>query len=355
MKKAMTALGAATLVVLLLAAYNLGYHYVHWTPTEPVRFDSKGTALAGTLIKPSGEGPFPAVLLLHGSGPEVRGDPANNIIINRLARNGVASLTYDKRGAGESGGDFESATYGDFIDDALAALRYLQERPDIDGDRVGLYTVSESGWFGPEISARNGNVAFLANKVGCPLPWVDAVAWEVRNDSIADGFAPADADRIAALAKKRWSYYQDAARDPGLATGARRDALNAEIARLRASIPGAEDALPAELMAYDAAEYREFAEQSSYDPRRFIEDLDIPMFFAYGGLDINMPSEKCVAWLEDFRARTGRDVTVELYPRAGHSLFHWTGITTLGFVPAFVSAVSDWIVDRATGEAVAND
>ena len=347
-RKLATGFGIVFAVGVCLAAWTIVFHYVHWTPSEDISFESSGTTLAGTMILPSGEGPFPAVLLLHGSGPEVRGDPANNILINRLARNGVASLTYDKRGAGESGGDFDAATYGDFVDDALAALRYLQDRTVIDASRVGIYTVSESGWFGPEIASRNGRVAFLASKVGCPLPWVDAVAWEVRNDAIAIGIAPADADRIAALALKRWSYYQDAAADPGLATGPRRDALNAEIAALRSSIPGAKDALPAELMAYDADEYRAFAEQSAYDPRRWIEDLDVPMYFAYGGRDINIPSEKCVAWLEEFRARTGRDITVELYPQAGHSLAHWTGIASLGFVPAFVSSVSDWIVARAT-------
>ena len=67
---------------------------------------------------------------------------------------------------------------------------------DIDIDRIGLFGNSESGWFTPEIAYRTDNIAFIFNRVGPPLPWIDTVLWEVRNEFLEAGVAESDLDKL---------------------------------------------------------------------------------------------------------------------------------------------------------------
>src|SRR5690606_39165539 len=110
--------------------------------------DEPGVTLAGTLTKPHGDGPFPAVVLISGSGPQDRDETVSGhkpflVIADALTRRGVAVLRYDDRGFGGSTGNFATATTADFANDALAAVRFLVGRDDIDPARIGLIGHSE--------------------------------------------------------------------------------------------------------------------------------------------------------------------------------------------------------------------
>ena len=157
-------------------------------------------------------------MFLNHMGESVVGekgiDPPSRAVVNALIRSGFAVLAYDKRGVGASGGDFDSATYRDFIDDAIAAVEYLADRPDVDGGTIGLYVVSESGWFAPEIALRSGRVDFVFNKVGSPLSVMDTVLWEARNDFLAAGIADSDVQALVDVTGRRWKYYLAAADNP---------------------------------------------------------------------------------------------------------------------------------------------
>ncbi len=132
---------------------------------RPIYFPSDGERLAGDLILPDGDGPFPAVLVLMGFGNQNRyGDnyqlgrvhkgDTHRLLNERLAKAGIASLCWDKRGVGEStGGDREpgdppgdrEAYANDQTDlaDALSALEFLAQQPEIDSKRVAVW-----GWSG---------------------------------------------------------------------------------------------------------------------------------------------------------------------------------------------------------------
>src|SRR5215831_15819278 len=87
---------------------------------EDVTFSNRDIRLAGTLISPSTPGKHPAIILVHGSGPEDRG--ASLPWAQFLVRRAVAVLGYDKRGVDGSTGDWKSASYDDLAGDAVAAL-----------------------------------------------------------------------------------------------------------------------------------------------------------------------------------------------------------------------------------------
>ena len=111
---------------------------------EDVAYPSApGVRLAGTLTLPPGRGPFPAAVLIAGSGPhgrdeEVFGHKLFLVLADHLTRSGIAVLRYDKRGLGGSSGDYRGATSADFAADAEAAAAYLRRRPEIDPRRIGL-------------------------------------------------------------------------------------------------------------------------------------------------------------------------------------------------------------------------
>ena len=232
----MLVLKAAGVLVLLIAAlvgYNYLRHLIYWLPAEEVTFQSEGgVELAGTLLMPEGEAPHAAVVMLHGSGPEGRSGPGYRILSNHIARSGVAVLFYDKRGVGESGGDFSTAQYPDFVDDAVAAVEFLERRDDIDSSRIGLHTNSEGGWFGPEVAVRTGHVSFIFNRVAPPFAWLDNVIWEVRNDALAAGVPESQIDQVLDVRRRSWQYYVDTHADPSLSSGPVRDAINAELKRV---------------------------------------------------------------------------------------------------------------------------
>ncbi len=329
-------------LIIVITGFNIARHWMYWLPHEEVTFESADIRLAGTLVKPADEGAFPGIVLLHGSGPETRRDVATRAVINTLARHGFAVLAYDKRGAGASEGDFETALYRDFIADAIAAIGYLAGRDDVDAERMGLYVVSESGWFAPEIASRTGRIDFIFNKVGPPLAWVDTVSWEVRNDYIADGIAESDVDALVELAVRRWRYYQAAASNPGLSDGPERDAINAEIARMRREIPMADQVLPKELLAYDEQVYADFAANSLYDGTVYLQSLQIPLYYAFGSMDINVPTQACIEVLDKFIKEDGKDITYKVYANRGHSLMSWRGLFSMGLPHAYLATLGEW-------------
>ena len=136
---------------------------------EDVTFENAGAKveLAGTLTLPKGDGPFTAVVLVTGSGPQDRDETIMEhkpflVIADHLTRAGYAVLRYDDRGVGKSKGTFAGCTSADFATDAHAAVKFLLTRKEIDPRRVGICGHSEGGLIGPMIAADHPNdVAFL--------------------------------------------------------------------------------------------------------------------------------------------------------------------------------------------------
>ena len=130
--------------------------------SEDVRFENADVHLAGTILRPRHDGVLPAVVLIHGSGPERRSSLRD--YARMFARRGFAALVYDKRGVGGSGGDPDSwrrFSFHDLAGDAAAAVRYLRTRDDIDAYNVGIFAVSQGCWVAPLAAVRAGHLAFM--------------------------------------------------------------------------------------------------------------------------------------------------------------------------------------------------
>lgn len=131
--------------------------------------------LVGTLTTPDGEGPFPAVVLISGSGPQDRdetiaGHRPFHVIADALSRHGIAVLRYDERGLGDSEGEFSTATSADFADDAEAAMDYLAGLSNIDRSKIGIIGHSEGGLIAPMIASRKAETGFIVMLAGPSIP-----------------------------------------------------------------------------------------------------------------------------------------------------------------------------------------
>ena len=136
---------------------------------------SPEVTLAGTLTMPRGDGPFPAVVLMSGSGPQDRNETLMGhrpflVLADHLTRQGIAVLRYDDRGTAQSTGQYAQATHVDFTADARAAFEFLRSQPGIDVHRVGLCGHSEGGVYAPLVAADDEDVAFIVMLAGVGVP-----------------------------------------------------------------------------------------------------------------------------------------------------------------------------------------
>jgi uncharacterized protein len=115
--------------------------------TEEVRFSSGNARLAGTVVLPHGPGPYPAVVFTHSWGPETR--ERRRELAAAFARQGIASIIYDKRGTGASSGNWRTASLYDLVEDTLAALRFLKPYLEVDLDAIGVWGAGQGGWAAP--------------------------------------------------------------------------------------------------------------------------------------------------------------------------------------------------------------
>ena len=140
---------------------------------EEVTFvnEKEGNTLVGTLTIPEGEGSFPAMVLVSGSGQQDRDEELMNhrpfwIIADYCALHGIAVLRYDDRGIGGSTGEVENATSLDFSYDAEVAFDYLLNRKEINASKVGILGHSEGGIINFMVAERRPEVAFLVSLAG---------------------------------------------------------------------------------------------------------------------------------------------------------------------------------------------
>jgi pimeloyl-ACP methyl ester carboxylesterase len=155
--------------------------------TSTIRFTSAGETLVGTLTTPAGDGPFPAALVLPGSGPVDRDSDAKRLplgvtreISEALVAAGWATFRYDKRGVGESSGSFLATGLTDLVDDARAALEVVRARPELRTDRVVLVGHSEGALVAGAVAAGATDLAGVALLSASATPGEELLRWQAE-------------------------------------------------------------------------------------------------------------------------------------------------------------------------------
>ncbi len=156
---------------------------------EEITFSNKkeNIKLAATLTLPRKKVKSPVVILIAGSGPNDRDETifAHKpfwILADYLTRQGIAVLRYDKRGVGESDGEYFTATTKDFAEDVEAAISYLKTRKEIDSTNIGLIGHSEGGIIAPMVANQSDNVKFIVLMAGLGVDGTELVLTQHQHE-----------------------------------------------------------------------------------------------------------------------------------------------------------------------------
>jgi uncharacterized protein len=302
--------------------------------------------LAGVLTLPAGQGPFPAVALISGSGPQTRneeifGHQIFAVLADALTRRGIAVLRWDKRGLGQSTGDYKDATSADFAEDAEGAARWLRARSEIDARRVGLLGHSEGGLIAPMVAGRDPKIAFVVLLAGPGLPGDQIIREQGRLIAAAMGVPPASLDVQEAL-QKRLIAAVTAASDTASAEAAARDILR------QTPMPPAQ--IEAQARAVASPWFRWFL---TYDPAPALRRMTIPTLALIGEKDLQVPPDRNLPALKAALAGDPQAV-VEAVPGVNHLFQTARTGTPIEYArieetmaPAVLARVGDWILQAA--------
>lgn len=327
---------------------------------EEVGYDNGPIHLAATLTLPEGSGPFPAAVLITGSGPQDRdealfGHKPFRVLADCLARAGIAVLRADDRGVGGSTGKGRNSTTSDFADDALAGLRYLQTRSEIDRARIGLIGHSEGGIVGPLAAARApGDVAFVVMIAGTGVPLDEVVLRQTELIELAGGATP-DAVAVEVARTKLIMDLVKAGGDSLAIRAALLEQVHAQLVALPDSVRAA--AGSPEALA-DAALHGMLSPWFRYavglDPRVALRRVRCPVLALNGTLDLQVDPEQNLPEIAKALQEGGnRDVTLLRLPELNHLLQHAkTGnpeeyaVIEETMNEAGLTAIRDWVLAR---------
>lgn len=168
--------------------------------SRPVEFlSSDGTRIRGRLLAPKCEGPHPAVVMVHGSGPASRyGGPFGTFLLRR----GVAVLSYDKRGYTVDRDAWREPDLADMSADAAAAVEFVAGLPEIDPDRVGLWGSSQGGWTTPPAALLTPHASYMILRAGAALTEAETNLHEIRQEARAEGLAGLELDYAMQLRRE---------------------------------------------------------------------------------------------------------------------------------------------------------
>jgi len=285
--------------------------------------------LPGTLTLPTGAGPFPAVVLVHGSGPEDRDETIGpnktfKDLALGLAARGVAVLRYEKRTqqyAGKLGGIATFTVKDETIDDAVAAVAALRREPRIDPARIFVLGHSLGGALLPRIAAADPKIAGLISLAGNTRKLGDAMLAQVT--------------------------YLVSAAGPVTPEGQKQiDDTTKLVARVQALTPA--DAGSPQSIGGAPASY--WLDLNSYDPVAAARAIPQPMLFLQGERDYQVTmAEDFAGWKNGLAGRPR--VTFRTYPALNHLFLPGTGkslpaeYNTPGHVPEdVVRDIATWIV-----------
>ena len=273
---------------------------------EDVTYENKagGVKLAGTLTVPSGPGPFPAVILITGSGAQDRdesllGHKPFLVLADYLSRRGIAVLRVDDRGVGGSTGHTKSSTSDDFAGDVLAGVDFLKGRKEIDPSKIGLIGHSEGGIIAPMAAARSKDIAFIVLMAGTGVPGDQILAAQGQLILKASGSSESEMKQERDVQKRLIDIIVQEKDEK-----AAQVKLAAALKEILAAMPESERKAVAEkpgalseaaVDAFNNAWFRYFL---TYDPRPTLRTVACPVLAINGEKDLQVPAKENLAEIE---------------------------------------------------------
>ena len=317
--------------------------------------------LSATLTLPKEKEKSPAVVLIAGSGPNDRDETVFGhkpfwVLADYLTRNGIAVLRFDKRGTGESGGEYFTATTQDFADDAEAALNYLKKRREIDTSNLGLIGHSEGGIIAPIIAARNNDVKFIVLMAGLGVSGAELSLAQNQfafNKTSISEREKEDLDKILRSIYEsvtNWSEY--------VGSNEERDTLKKELGVLWENLPQEiqpqvkKDVFVEKTTSNIASPW--FRSFLKTDPLVYLEKVSIPVLAINGENDTQVEYQTNLNKIEAaLKKANNKHYTVKSYPQLNHLFQESTtgeldeyGKIEQTISPEVLSDITNWILEQ---------
>jgi len=280
--------------------------------TEEVTYSSGDTVLAASLLIPPGPGPFPGVVIVHGSGSSDRSNPWTAAYAQALVERGVAVLHPDKRGSGKSGGNWRDATFETLADDALAGLEQLCSRASIDTARVGLIGFSQGGDIVPLAATRSPKVRFVIDVSGSVVPIAEQIGDEVRRMGEREGLSRAQLEALESLNEMAMGW---------VLTGEGWDTYAGALAEAKEGTLSGAKVVAGFPTEQDSPAWEFLRTVGNFDPLPYWRELRVPVLFLYGGKDQNVDVYKSADLIEGSLTEAGVGYSLLLFRNNGHALF----------------------------------
>jgi len=269
---------------------------------EEVSYENTGAGItiAGTLTLPQGEGPFPAALLITGSGAQNRDEMIFNhkpflVIADHLTRRGIAVLRVDDRGVGGTTGNLGESTTDDLAGDVLTGVSFLKDHEQIDPGRIGLIGHSEGGIIAPMAAARSEDVSFIVLLAGTGLTGEEILFMQSDLIARAEGASEEDIQKSLDQSKRIYSILKSGQDKQAMKEAIRR-MFEEDMAKLseeeRKKEELSEEAIEAQLKQILSDWFLYFL---TYDPRPVLHDVHCPVLALNGEKDLQVPPKENLA------------------------------------------------------------
>jgi pimeloyl-ACP methyl ester carboxylesterase len=320
--------------------------------------------LAGTLTLPPGEGPFAAVVLISGSGPQDRDESLMGhkpflVLADHLTRAGIAVLRYDDRGVARSKGNHAKATHVDFASDARAAFEFLRTRAGIDPKRIGLLGHSEGSIHAPLAAADAQDVAFIVFLAGVGVPMNELLERQTIDLLKLRGidYAISPAERaIRDAMNERMRTLPDDPETPAFIRAKLQEGFALMSDDMKRLLGVNETMIESQTQMMLSPWFMRLA---IYDPRPALIKLRCPLLALNGDKDSQVAADENLAGIKAaLEAGGNNDVTVRKFPGLNHLFQHSTtgapseyGTIEETMSPEVLAVVAEWILAKTTPTA----
>jgi len=319
-----------------------------------------GVTLAGTVTEPQGAGPFPAVILISGSGAQDRDETIFEhkpffVLADVLTRRGVAVLRVDDRGVGGSTGATSTSTSEDFAGDVRAGIAYLKTRPEINARQIGLIGHSEGGLIAPLVAASSSDAAFIVLMAGTGLPGDQILIMQGQLIAKVMGADKKALDKQKEMQSRLFEILRtetDREKAAALMRQALKKLMTEASAEEQKSVGDIDAFVDSEVKKVGSPWFRFFL---SFDPRPTLAKVKCPVLALNGEKDLQVPPKENLAEIEKALKQGGNSqVTVKEMPGLNH-LFQTCktgsvaeyGVIEETIAPAALKVIGDWVLAQA--------